>query len=479
MNYIYWELTAIAVARYAHELRIPVADVIDKLLDDVELSPIDVGVVNRDVAIIRGRSSSTGENDSRYLSVMKRAILEALMKIRSANKAGDAKADENLLEFYHSSIGSTLLKGLYGALERINSKRSGDSYGVADERELPFSVIASKDPNGIVPMFAQPGEAYPLPGIVVRGTEDGLGEVTTTEGMNKLQQRQYTTADGLSNESTTNPSTIKITYHEFIFAVPPDSSSDRNYAQWYVQSTLYEGDPQRSSGYTTDDRPCDYKHCQFFADLKAGSYKLICEAYVYVDQYPFVIKTHDNENPYIALVSENNEILIKKSMNQTYCPVVSEPLFNGYNTTTNRFYHEEYPFVVDNDISVGFISKIYAPYNNNVQIRFQIVNADVVAEPFTVTTRYGETFSGVTCWEPYEDSVTSVMLHFTVTNELDGSTYTEEVQRSSPLMDDETIVIFSNNSALEAAVSEGAISLTVEEKDIQGKSGTASLVWLR
>ena len=80
---------------------------------------------------------------------------------------------------------------------------------------------------------------------------------------------------------------------------------------------------------------------------------------------------------------------------------------------------------------------------------------------------------------PYQDSVTAVMLHFTVTNELDGSTYTEEVQRSSPLMDDETIVIFSDNSALEAAISEGAISLTVEEKDIQGKSGTASLVWLR
>lgn len=478
MPSISWELTAIAVARYAHELRIPVADAIDKLLEDVELSPIDVGVVNRDIATIRGRASTTGEKDSRYLSVMKRAIMEALIKVRSGNKAGDVRSDENLLEFYHSSIGSTLLQGLYKALERINNKRSGEGYGVAEERELPFSVITSKDPNGTVPMFAQPDEAYPLPGIVIRGTEDGLGEVTTTEGMNKLRQREYTDADGLSNESSTNPSTVKITYHSFIFSVPPGSSNDADYAQWYNQVTLYVGEATRSDGYTTDDRPCDYEHCQFFANLKTGSYKLICEAYVDPTRYPFVLKTHDNENPYVALVSENNEILVKKSMNQSYCPTISEPLFNGYNTTVNKFYHEEYPFVVDNDISVGFISKIYAPWNNNIDIRFQIVNADVVAEPFTVITQY-ETFSGVTCWEPYEDSVTQVVLHFTVTNELDGSTYTEEVIRSSPLMDDETIVIFTNNTALEAAVSEGAISLSVEEVDIQGKSGTASTVWLR
>lgn len=254
--------------------------------------------------------------------------------------------------------------------------------------------------TGFVP-FAIKTDGTPIIDWQIFGSENGIGVM----GMNKLSQREYTDADGLSNESSTNPYNITITYHSYIFSVPPDSSKDADYAQWYAQSTWYLGEANRRDGYTTDDRPCDYEHCQFFADLKAGSYKLICEAYVDTDRYPWVIKTHDNENPYVALVSENNEILVKKSMNQSYCPTISEPLFNGYNTTANKFYHEEYPFVVDNDISVGLISKIYAPWNNNIDIRFQIVNADVVAEPFTVTTQY-ETFSGVTCWEPYQVELT-------------------------------------------------------------------------
>ena len=220
------------------------------------------------------------------------------------------------------------------------------------------------------------------------------------EGMNKLQQREYTAADELSNESTTNPSTITITYANktIVPAIPSDVSSESAYQQWYIARTAYIGDDRY--GYTADDRPCDYEHCQFFGSLKAGSYKLVCEAYVDVDHYPWVLRTHDNQNPYIALLTEDDQVLVKKSMNQAYAPTVDDPLFNGYATTTTKFYHEEYPFTVSADTSVGFISKIYPNYNSNVCTRFQIVKADVVAQPFTNTTY---NISGVTCWEPYKD----------------------------------------------------------------------------
>lgn len=230
----------------------------------------------------------------------------------------------------------------------------------------------------------------------IRGAPGGVGK----GGINLLKQRQYAQADNLSNQSAdaSKRGSITITYaHKAtVPAVPSDVSSESAYQQWYRASTAYIGDERKD--FTADDRPCDYGHCQFFGSLKAGSYKLVCEAYVDVDHYPWVLRTHDNQNPYIALLTEDDQVLVKKSMNQPYAPTVAEPLFNGYNTTTTKFYHEEYPFTVSADTSVGFISKIYPNYNGNVFTRFQIVSSDVEAKPFTNTT-YG--ISGVTCWEPF------------------------------------------------------------------------------
>lgn len=230
----------------------------------------------------------------------------------------------------------------------------------------------------------------------IRGAPGGVGK----GGINLLKQRQYTQADNLSNQSAdaTKRGSITIAYANktIVPAVPSDVSSESAYQQWYRASTTYIGDERKD--FTADDRPCDYEHCQFFGSLKAGSYKLVCEAYVDVDHYPWVLRTHDNQNPYIALLTEDDQVLVKKSMNQAYAPAVDDPLFNGYNTTTTKFYHEEYPFTVSAYTSVGFISKIYPNYNGNVFTRFQIVNSDVEAKPFTNTT-YG--ISGVTCWEPF------------------------------------------------------------------------------
>lgn len=224
------------------------------------------------------------------------------------------------------------------------------------------------------------------------GAAGGVGQI----GINLLRQREYALSDGLSNNSSdpTYRQNIRIDFFS-IPVVPPNTPYTTAYQQWMIARTSYIGDDR--TDYTADDRPCDYQHCQFFGRLKAGSYKLVCE-YYRDSGYPWLLRNHDNENPYIALLTEDNVLLVKKSMNQAYAPVVQDPLFDGYDSYRHDFYHEEYPFTVSSDTSVGFISKIYPEYNSNVFTRFQIVSSDVTAEPFN-NSQYE--ISGVTCWEPF------------------------------------------------------------------------------
>lgn len=226
----------------------------------------------------------------------------------------------------------------------------------------------------------------------ITGTVGGVGQI----GINLLRQREYALSDGLSNDSAdqTKRQNIAISFYRGA-PVPPNSTDTAAYQQWMIARTSYIGDDR--TDYTADDRPCDYQHCQFFGRLKAGSYKLVCE-YYRDSGYPWLLRNHDNENPYIALLTEDNVLLVKKSMNQAYAPVVQDPLFDGYDSYRHDFYHEEYPFTVSSDTSVGFISKIYPEYNSNVFTRFQIVSSDVTAEPFN-NSQYE--ISGVTCWEPF------------------------------------------------------------------------------
>lgn len=246
----------------------------------------------------------------------------------------------------------------------------------------------------------------------ITGAAGGVGQI----GINLLRQREYALSDGLSNDST-DPNyrgNIEIRYGNppFVPAIPPDSLNTSVYQQWMIAETSYIGDDRKD--YTADDRPCDYQHCQFFGRLREGSYKLVCE-YYWDGSYPWILRTHDNENPYIALLTEDNALLVKKSMNQAYAPVVQDPLFDGYDSSFPKYLHEEYSFTVSNDISVGFISKIYPQYNRNVFTRFQIVSSDVTAEPFS-NTDYG--ISGVTCWEPFR-----ILLPITVMSAGGGITY--------------------------------------------------------
>ena len=261
--------------------------------------------------------------------------------------------------------------------------------------------MSIKEVTGTLPLVVSPSDGTPLLDWHIKGAAGGVGKA----GLNKLKMREYALADGLSNNSSdpTYRQNIRIDFFS-IPVVPPNTPYTTAYQQWMRAETSYIGDDRKD--YTADDRPCDYQHCQFFGRLKAGSYKLVCE-YYRDSGYPWLLRNHDNENPYIALLTEDNVLLVKKSMNQAYAPVVQDPLFDGYDSYRHDFYHEEYPFTVSSDTSVGFISKIYPEYNSNVFTRFQIVPADTAAVPFYIDADV----NGVTCWEPYK-----VILPLTITH---------------------------------------------------------------
>lgn len=278
---------------------------------------------------------------------------------------------------------------LYEALTKHRNAVPDDLYSM-----LGGGKYTEKELTGALPLrFTSDGTS--LLDWRIKGAAGGVGKA----GLDKLKMREYALADGLSNNSSdlSRRANIEISFRSTP-VVPPNTPNTAAYQQWMIAETTYLGDDRY--GYTADDRPCDYQHCQFFGRLKAGSYKLVCE-YYRSEYYPWLLRTHDNENPYIALLTENDQLLVKKSMNQAYAPVVQDPLFDGYDSYRHDFYHEEYPFTVTEDTSVGFISKIYPQYNGNVFTRFQIVPSDTAASPFYID----EDINGVTCWEPYHTTL--------------------------------------------------------------------------
>lgn len=486
MGVISWELMAVSVARYAHELRIPVGTALEKLLANANLPSDSYNHVVNDIEIVNGKTSTTGQKDSRYLSVMKRAITDALIRLRSVNKSGTVSSDTSIIEFYNSNIGSALLKSLYDALSGFNSTPIGsDIYGSTNDRELPFNMLASSDPEGTKARFNLPGDTSSLvPGLVIKGTDNGVG--ITTTGTNLLPQREYAVSDGLSNCSL-DPSylgNIEVDFfpqdfHDNAPSIPPETPHTGAYQQWIGMEPGGTVNDWAIDERTNHLYPPNFQNAQWKTTLSAGSYKLHCELVMIKDEngnFRDVYNRQTNYDSYstVDLLTSTGTILIHRNVATRYNTPSEDVLFANYDANYGpAFFHEEIPFTLAEETEVGMITKLYWYYSDrhDFYFRFYITDASVVAQPFD-----DGTYSGVTAWEPYQN-VTKI--HVTATNLLDGSTYTEEIQRDTPLYSEDSEFVFLDNHEIENAVSDGIIEIKVEEQDEDGKSGTASLVWLR
>lgn len=489
MGVISWELMAISVARYAHELRIPVGTALEKLLANANLPSDSYNHVVNDIEIVNGKTSATGQKDSRYLSVMKRAITDALIRLRSVNKSGTVSSDTSIIEFYNSNIGSVLLQSLYGALNGFNSTPIGsDIYGSTNDRELPFNILASSDPEGTKARFNLPGDTLSLvPGLVIKGTDRGIGQ--SSGGVNLLPQREYSQSDGLSNCSLDPTYLGNITIEFYpggtatthdVPAIPPGTPNTGAYQQWIgMEPGGYVSDYWVMDERTNHLNPPNFQNAQWKTTLPAGSYKLHCELIQINGEIGWFADIYDRQGDWknytsVDLITSTGIVLIHRNVESASYSPSEDVLFANYRANYGPvFLHEEIPFTLNEETEIGMITKLYWYYNRrgDIYFRFYITDASVVAQPFD-----DGTYSGVTAWEPCQN-VTKI--HVTATNLLDGSTYTEEIQRNTPLYSEDSEFVFLDNHEIENAVSDGIIEIKVEEQDEDGKSGTASLVWLR
>lgn len=209
-------------------------------------------------------------------------------------------------------------------------------------------------------------------------TGRGAGVGVTNE--NYLPVSQTSVPNGQA-EGTAYYGTVTTTIDNGIIKVP----NNRDPSQWChitCDVTLHIG----WTTYGVDDRPVKYQYCQYKITLPAGSYKFIVEGYdnnvkawngIYLTRW-----SGNGGKPQWGLLDSNNNKLAFEEFDKSLY-------------TNVGWLHFEYPFTLQQETDLG----IYF-MGMDFQTRYQIVDADVEAEEFTVQTIFG-TVSGITCWDAY------------------------------------------------------------------------------
>lgn len=194
---------------------------------------------------------------------------------------------------------------------------------------------------------------------------------------------QYATSKDIGHVDTRWSAPLK--------SIPGNQTPDKNVEQWTTMDSSRREWLNDSIYVYIDSRPATYEFCSYYADLPAGSYKVIAEGYGNNWGYTRMQNPDMSfdQTPYMALIAEDNTPII--------------PRRTIFQDTSSPFHHEEYEFTISTPTKVGLYFKAINPaqsYYNNYT-RFMIVDHDVVAEPFTIDISGGGTLSGITCWEPY------------------------------------------------------------------------------
>lgn len=170
-----------------------------------------------------------------------------------------------------------------------------------------------------------------------------------------------------------------------------------------------------------DIRPIRYEFCEYYADLKAGTYKLMYDAWgnnnmgsdwVGFQTYSGCFEDNwdseqSNKYEWFALVSDDNTQIVGK----TRLFPASMDSNDGRRSKTAPFpnyYHGEVEFTLTSDTKVGLIHKAYYTaviYAYPPFFRFYIVDSDVEAEEFTTTDVSPANISGYSAWEKYNVSL--------------------------------------------------------------------------
>lgn len=214
-------------------------------------------------------------------------------------------------------------------------------------------------------------------------------------------------------------------------AIPSCGEYVTNTEQWCRLDAIMATGYPSTNDVAVDARPNKYEFCESFAELEAGTYKLMVE----------VLGNHTWNGSYVGFTFYGGNIYDSFTPSGTYPPagtyerfaLVAEddtlviPETNIFDSTTVRystsppypnFHHKEYTFTLTKKTKVGVIHRGYSNVHNysggdaDIQAYFRFMICKETVEPveFESTNLYAN-ISGESAWEPYKYT-----LPLTITN---------------------------------------------------------------
>ena len=199
-------------------------------------------------------------------------------------------------------------------------------------------------------------------------------------------------------------------------SIPANDTFVSNTEQWIGLNYQYYRTKSWRPPVPVDVRPVRYEFCEYFADLKAGTYKLMIDIWgnndmgssVGFQSYTGCFEDNWNSEQsnlyeWFAVVDEDNNSVIPKTS-----------IFESGDTRSSRsapypnYYHKEFTFTLSGNKKVGVIHKAYytsVTYAYPPFFRFMIVDSDVEAEEFATTGVSPADMSGNSAWEKYSVSL--------------------------------------------------------------------------
>lgn len=259
-----------------------------------------------------------------------------------------------------------------------------------------------------------------------------------------------------------------------VCAIPSCGEYVTDTEQWCrLDCIVTGGNSTQSSIVAVDTRPNKYEFCESFAELEAGTYKLMVEVLgnhilrqggigfvsyggnIYDSYTPTSAYTPSNVYERFALVAEDDTLII--------------PETNIFDSTTVRnsetapypnFFHKEYTFTLTKKTKVGVIHRAYSNANNYwsgdadlyAYFRFMICNADVEAEEFESTNLYAN-ISGESAWEKFR-----YILPVTISNDTEIQTVDIDLG-DSPLEEGQSISLSDTQISIPTYIGNNTISI--------------------
>jgi hypothetical protein len=204
-------------------------------------------------------------------------------------------------------------------------------------------------------------------------------------------------------------------------SIPENGTFVKDTEQWVELTCSHRRNKEYEKALPFDMRPMECEYCESFADLKAGTYKLMIDVWGNNEWYAgsstgymigfqsYTGCTADNWDwdgtnltEWFTLLSEDNTAIIPKT--DIFEAGTSRYKAQNAGAPFPNYYHREFTFTLSEDTKVGLFHRAYyesVTYNYPPYFRFMIVDSDVEAEAFVTTGVTPKDMAGYSAWEKY------------------------------------------------------------------------------